>query len=177
MAVEKWKTSNFSVYYEVSTHGRVRSWKPIRNYAKSPIKPRLLKPTVDKDGYHKIVLFKNKKRFDFRVAVLVAETYISKRPKGCVLRHLDGSKTNDYVRNLKWGTPQENSDDTLLHGTRIKGNQVNTCKLNNKKVQLILNSNSGHSELAKKYRVSPGAIWHIRANKTWKHINRRVNNG
>jgi hypothetical protein len=158
--------------YEVSDRGRVRSWRPLRNFAKPPTEPRLLKRARDKDGYWKVVLYRNKVSKDFRVATLVAEAWHGARPLGNVVRHLDGSKDNDTVENLAWGTPAQNSADSRVHGTWNHGRKVNTAKLSENDVGYVLTSASGNTELARELGVTPGAIWHIRAGRSWKHIQR-----
>jgi len=56
---------------------------------------------------------------------LVLETFIGKRPKGMVCRHLDGNSCNNKLSNLKWGTQKENIADAFKHGrlNSMKGNK------------------------------------------------------
>lgn len=169
---EEWRDVSWAEGYEVSSYGRVASWKPYRNMAKPPKTRRLLTLSVDKDGYQKTTLFQGKTRKTFRVCRLVATAWHGEPPEGFVVRHLDGSKTNDTPSNLAWGTPQENSDDMLNHGTRVVGNAVNTSRLTEADVRLILKSDRGHSDLAREFNVTPCAIWHIRDGRTWKHVER-----
>lgn len=158
--------------YEVSNDGMVRSWRPERNFGKRPLAPRLLCANRDADGYTKAVLYINGKRHDKRVATLVAEAFVGPRPDGMVVRHVDGDRSNDRAGNLLWGTPKENSEDAKRHGTWVHGTKVNTAKLTEADVVAILKSREPHAALAKRYGVSPCAIWHIRAGRTWKHVSR-----
>jgi hypothetical protein len=166
-----WKKIPWATDYEVSSNGKVASWKPIRNFAKKPTEKRFLKPSKDKDGYFRVVIRdnNNKKRY-LRVCRLVAEVWHGVPPKGFVVRHLDGNNQNDNIENLKWGTPKENSQDAIKHGTVRKGSSINTSKLNEYQVIEALQSNESHSFLARKFNVTPGAIWHIRQRRTWKHV-------
>lgn len=166
---EVWRRIHNAPNYEVSNLGRVRSHLPYRNNDTSKL-PHLLKPSKDKDGYKKVILRIDGKRKDFRIAVLVAEAWHGPRPEGQIVRHLDGSKANDIPKNLKWGTPKENSYDAKQHGTYVHGARVQTCKLKENDVKTIKRSTESHAELAKKFNVSIGAIWHIRAGRTWKHV-------
>jgi hypothetical protein len=167
---EEWRPIQGFDGYEVSNRGRVRSWKPERNYAPEPTSPRILRCRADKNGYNTVVLLRNLKRHYRRVATLVAEVWIGSRPSGCFVLHTDGSKTNDTPENLRWGTPAENSADAIKHGTLRRGTAVQTCKLTADKVRFIKSSNLSHSELARQFGVTPSAIWHIRDGRTWKHV-------
>jgi len=170
---EEWRPVLQASGYEVSSRGRVASWLPERNKAKAPMERRILKLYSDKDGYHKAVLRAENKRVDVRVATLVCEAWHGARPFGMVVRHLDGSKTNNTPENLIWGTPKENSADSLLHGTRVDGSNINTSKLSEEQARFVLTSPLGHSELARLFNVTPCAIWHVRAGRSWKKLHRK----
>lgn len=171
--MEEWRPIKGEPGYEVSSFGRVRSWKPLRNFAPAPSEPRVLKSGTDKDGYQRVCLYQHGvSRNEFRVCALVYEAWHGPRPSGAVVRHLDGVNTNDHRDNLAWGTPKQNSMDSQKHGTWVHGPRVNTAKLTEADVREILASDLGHSELARRYGVTPGAIWHIRDNRTWKHVER-----
>lgn len=167
---EEWRPVVFTPGYEVSDQGRVSSWLPARNFAKPPTDRRVLKPNKDKDGYHKVVFYIDGHRHTARVATLVCEAWHGPRPTLAVVRHLDGGKTTDTPDNLVWGTPLENSADTLRHGTRKMGSDINTSRLTESQAQEALSSKLGHSELARKFAVTPCAIWHIRAGRSWKKL-------
>jgi hypothetical protein len=169
-AIEEWRTIPEAPGYEVSSFGRVCSWLPLRNFAKPPTERRMLKPKIDKDGYLSVVIRNSGNRLHRRVATLVAEAWHGMRPDGLLVRHLDGSKDNNIPSNLMWGTPQDNSDDAKKHGTIIKGGQVNTSRFTPEIVKFIRSSQAGHSVLAREYGVTPSAIWHIRAGRTWQHV-------
>lgn len=53
------------------------------------------------------------------VHLLILEAFQGPRPEGTVTRHLDGDKTNNRLSNLRRGTPAENSQDAMRHGTHI----------------------------------------------------------
>ena len=170
-ANEVWKTVPMFDGYEVSNFGNVRSWLPIRNHAKPPIEPRQLKIKIDKDGYKTVVLYNCGIRNPFRVAVLVCACFHGEKPSNKhVVRHLDGSRNNDVVENLLWGTPKDNSHDMLLHGTRIHGEKVSTAKLLEKDVLAIRSSKLSCTMLAKMYPVTISMISKIKRKDNWKHI-------
>ena len=170
MMSEEWRTISHAEGYEVSSFGRIGSWLPRRNYAPETTERRILKLSVDKDGYARTTLYiKGNPRF-FRVCRLVAEAWHGSPEEGQVVRHLDGSRDNDIPSNLRWGTPKENSADSKKHGTARRGEDINTCKLSEEAVIEILKSDKGPSELARQYGVTPGAISHIRKGRSWNHV-------
>jgi hypothetical protein len=170
MTNEDWRPVKGTPGYEISSLGRVGSWLPQRNHAPKPTIRRILSSSTDKDGYKKVVLHVQGKKIYKRVCRLVAEAWHENPQSFPEVRHLDGINTNDFPHNLAWGTSQQNAEDRINHGTQLKGSQINTSKLTEDIVREIKKSKEGHSALARKYGTTPGAIWHIRAGKTWKDV-------
>jgi hypothetical protein len=113
--IEAWlPIAGFGGVYEVSNLGRVRS-------------PRgVLKATPASTGYPTAMLYLDGVRHPRTVHSLVLEAFIGARPEGAVARHLDGSRANNHVDNLQWGTPRENVLDTIRHG-RHRGASKTHC--------------------------------------------------
>jgi hypothetical protein len=133
--------------YEVSDAGQVRIAYPDRLDV-------LLKPEVNRGGYHRVRLCRDDgKRIWYRVHLLVLETFVGPRPTtrhhGA---HLSGDKSNNRLDNLGWKTPVENAADKKLHGTAT-GGRAGVLKL---PVKAILNRKAkGHSmsKIAKDLKV------------------------
>ena len=98
---EKWKKIKNYPYYSISNLGRIHSL----------IKNRILKPSIDKQGYLHIGLYSNNKRKFFLVHRLVAEHFLSS--KSLEVNHRDGNKNNNTVKNLEWVTPKQNIANKL----------------------------------------------------------------
>lgn len=47
---------------------------------------------------------------------LVLEAFVGPCPDGMKALHADGNKTNNNVKNLRWGTSAENNLDIVKHG-------------------------------------------------------------
>lgn len=71
-----------------------------------------LKYFIDKDGYYKVGLCINKKKYNRFVHRLVAITYIDNPNNLPTVDHIDGNRTNNSVENLRWATYSENSRNT-----------------------------------------------------------------
>jgi len=103
---------------------------------------------------------------------IVSSLFIGERPKGMVIRHLDGNKNNNKVENLKYGYPSENILDTIKHGS-LKGIKNGRSKLDNRDVGIIkklFKEKVPLSSIARAFDVSVTAINLIHKNKSWTHI-------
>ncbi|WP_052488040.1 NUMOD4 motif-containing HNH endonuclease [Gordoniibacillus kamchatkensis] len=99
--MEEWKwIEGYKGHYEVSNHGRVRSWKSDG--------ARMLKPGSDKDGYPMVTISLNGKRKAKKVHRLVAEAFIPNPSELPQVNHKDGKKQNSRADNLEWSTRSEN---------------------------------------------------------------------
>jgi hypothetical protein len=134
--------------------------------------PIVLGGGLDKNGYVQFVLIDDsKQRWNVRRSAFVCKAFHGPRPPGMVVRHLDGSKTNDVPENLAWGTPRQNSMDKIEHGTLNRGETVGTSKLKDADVLWIrANLHLTNEEMAGMFGVCPMAIRHVRLNKTWRHL-------
>jgi len=104
---------------------------------------------------------------------VVMLAFVGPRPKGNVCRHLDGNPHNNSLSNLCYGTPQENVEDSVRHGTFVRGEKSPSAKLTNDSVRSIrIESAAGATldALAAKYKVDRNAIWLAVKRKTWKHV-------
>ena len=159
--MEIWKDAvGFEGYYEVSNQGNVR--RIGRN--------KLLAKTRDKDGYIVHCFSVNNKRYNVMAHKLVIEAFTGPCPIGQVTRHRDGSRNNNNITNLHYGTPAENSADMVQQGTQTKGSASHLAKLTEQDVLAIRTSSLSQIELAEFYGVSQGNISQILSRTTWRHI-------
>ena len=80
--------------YQISDLGRVRSTK----YKK----PRILKTATSTAGYPTVRLYENNVGRTWFVHRLVMLAFIGECPDGMCVLHLDGSRTNTELSNLKY---------------------------------------------------------------------------
>lgn len=135
MTNENWKPiSGYEGFYEVSDLGRVRSLDRIiadKSGKKKHLKGRILKPGLNRRGSAKVrplvVLTKDNIQKSAFVHVLVAETFIGKRPDGKECCHKNDISTDNRLCNLYWGTRSENLQDAIRNGLRLQVNAT-ACK-------------------------------------------------
>ena len=106
--------------YRVGSFGTVwSSWKR----GKCGYGWKQLKPSKHKQGYLYVDLYKEGVKSRFLVHTLVLTSFVGPCPLGMECRHLDRNVANNHDWNLKWGTPTENQQDRVLHGTSNRGEQ------------------------------------------------------
>lgn len=99
MSQEKWKSvQSYNGKYLISSQGRI----------KSLYKKRLLRPHVGKDGYVRIVLWKEGKQTIAYIHRLVASAFVPNPHNFQEINHIDGNKQNNSPQNLEWVTRSEN---------------------------------------------------------------------
>lgn len=104
---EVWKDIyGYEGLYQVSNLGRVKSFYA-RNGRLSN-QSRTLKPKLDRYGYLKLTLCKNKNYKYVTIHRLVATSFIDNPENKSEVNHKDGNKLNNCVENLEWLTGLEN---------------------------------------------------------------------
>ena len=104
--------------YAVTNTGSVWSYPKNTN---GNNKGKWLKQSVDKNGYTYFTLFKGKKSKKHKAHRLVAQAFIPNRDNKSQVNHIDGDKTNNFIENLEWCSPNENTKHAI---------QNNLIKLN-----------------------------------------------
>jgi hypothetical protein len=77
------------------------------------------------------------------------------------------------LSNLRWGTPKQNADDKLRHGTHLLGDDHHRSKLDSSDVLRIrgwINSKFSVRAIASVFGVSQSTIFAIKCGRTWKHV-------
>lgn len=132
-----------------------------------------VKPGTDRDGYQTVCLCHDGHKRTVKIHSLVLTVFVGPCPDGMVCRHLDGIRTNNHVSNLAWGTPCENSQDMILHGTSNKGGRHGMVKLTDADVlDIRARAASGESQtaIAKDFLVTQSNVSLIVRRRKWKHI-------
>ncbi len=187
--MEKWKAVvGYESRYEVSNRGRLRT---IGRWAKHPLSKnglrwwpsRELKATLINAGYMQIGLYKEGSKIQNQHLVhhLVLGAFRGPRPsKNHVGMHLDDTPTNNRLKNLRWGTYKENTQDMFAKGRNNKvfatGENTSSAKLTNKQVRGIdkrLKAGKLVKDIAAEYSVSSTTISHIKSGRYWSEVTGR----
>lgn len=123
MSTEEWRPVVGLPGYEASSLGRIRSW-----LARKP-EPRILTLSMSLKGYQVVNTKSPTGTWRVRtVHSLVLMAFRGPRPESASdVRHLNGVRTDNRIRNLKWGTSLENAADTRRHVTHRNARKTH-CK-------------------------------------------------
>lgn len=125
---EIWKPIfGYEGFYEISNCGRVRSLDReivFKNGNKRKYIGKILKQKYH-NGYAMVNLNKNKKCEVVYVHQLVAKHFIGNIPKGMIVKHKDGIKSNNNVFNLEYVSSVENN----IHANQLGLHENNTSDL------------------------------------------------
>ena len=168
---EIWKDVKDFSMYQISNKGQIRSWKGWEY--------QILKPAIGSAGYFQLMLFKDKKGFNKCIHRLVLDAFIGKCPKNHIANHKDGNKRNNFYNNLEWVTSSQNVQHAIDTGLfkplwpKLRGERSSYAKLKDGEVWLIkklLWHGFSQPKIAKMFKMSRGAIVHIKAGRSWSHI-------
>lgn len=127
MSAERWLPIPGYPGYEASDFGRVRSL--LRGRA------RILAHRFTSQGYVQYMLRdplrpghrRRQRRLRF-AHQLVLESFVGPRPQGLITRHLNGSRDDNRLINLAYGTHAENAQDRVLHGRDYNQNKTHCAQ-------------------------------------------------
>lgn len=120
-------------------------------------------------GYRAIPVGGSKKIYVHRT---VCALFNGPPPPGHQCRHLDGDINNNSSANLAWGTPSENSRDTIRHGNTCTGEKNGMAKLTTEKVNALrkMREEQGtpYYKLAKLFSVSTMTAFRAATKRSFK---------
>ena len=120
-------------------------------------------------GYNRVSLQVGKYKYKtFLIHRLVAEAYIPNPDNKPFVNHIDGNKQNNCVENLEWVTQQENAMHAYKHNLidipKPRNGMANgNAKFSDAVIREIIESNMKQKDICKKYGISRGYIWKLRA--------------
>lgn len=173
---ETWKPvqiGSLGEFYEVSDHGRVRSWKRPGKGRYRREAPHVLALHLDHNGYCCVGLYEHGKHYCWKVHEVVLRTFAGPRPsQQHEASHLNGNRADPRLENLLWETTTKNACRKREHGTMPIGERAYHARLTASAVLEIRAGNGrGHAAaMARKYGVSHNAISKVLRRQTWTHI-------
>lgn len=128
---------------------------------------RELSTQKDKNGYKRV----SSGRIRKAIHQLMATVFLPPpQPGQNEVRHLDGNNQNNSIKNLAWGTRQDNAQDMARHGT-VRGEGNPRAILTEAEVIYIrTHRRLGNKKLAETFGVSIGTIKAILEGRNWKHV-------
>lgn len=103
-------------------------------------------------------------------SVFMLEAWVGPRPEGMEACHNNGNCRDDSLKNLRWDTTVGNKADMVAHGTRLRGENINTAKLTEADVREIRRIGPPLRQHAERHHVTEALICAILKRKVWKHV-------
>jgi len=134
---------------------------------------------IHTNGYPVVSLWRNNKQYRRYVHRLVARAFLGVIPEGMHVAHMDGTKNNNRLSNLRVVTCAENNSHMIEHGTRIQGVDKHNAKLTPKAVKAIRRwSEDGHSQpkicdlLMRTFGVDVArtTVQQVVEGRSWSHV-------
>lgn len=171
---EEWRDIEGFPDYQVSSFGRVRSFKKARG--KNPY--RILSGTLSRGGYLGVSLHSNNGEKSVAIHRLVAETFLP-NPEGkeCV-DHINNLKFDNRAVNLRWATRSENTCYAILTGAKKEscGCEHYESRFTAEQIRWIRENykpndrNYGAAALARKFGISITSMGCIIHRKTYRDV-------
>lgn len=141
---------HYGGFYEVSDLGRVRSVGRVveRKYSNGTKRfqhrnGRILRTAPVGRGYLAVSLYRDdiqKKRTVHQLVLLA----FAGPPDGLITRHLNGDRTDNRLKNLKYGTGSENLSDSVRHGTHPMARKTRCAQNHEYTPENTYRSQDGH---------------------------------
>ncbi len=157
----QWLPTHESENYLVSDSGDL--WIISRN--------RAVRLSHEYNGYAVAIGWVRGRRKKFRMNRLVARTFIGDSP--LQVAHVDGVRTNNTLGNLWYATAQENTNDRMLNGIVLRGEQNPFSKLSEPQVLAIVDlrkAGMAYKAIASIYGINPGTAKRICVGDTWSSV-------
>ena len=178
--IEIWKAIPDFPGYEVSDHGRVRSfWKRVGVTGKRATEfvlsgqPVRVLSLICVNGYFRVTLYKDGAGTISIIHNLVLNVFGGPCPPEMEACHNDGNRGNNRFKNLRWDTKKRNQADRLKHGTDANGEKSVLAKLTTDqviKIREMANKRFTYSHIASLFPISIWTVGEIVRRRTWKLI-------
>ena len=161
--MEQWRPIPDFPGYDVSNHGRVRSYfRAIGNRSSgggmgwqiADTPQRVLRPSVGKTGYCHVNLCRDGEQHGAKVHKLVLSAFAGAPLPGFECAHNNSNPSDNRLSNLRYDTPWGNAQDQRLRDGEPP--EIWVPKLRQERAE-----GASLKELATKYHYAPGTIWSI----------------
>ena len=162
------ETKRFDYYF--SDYGRIKSVHKITKVE------RILRGSKNGGFSCLYIRFRDSKSKVIMTHIFVAENFIGKNPftEPASVIHINGDKTNNHFKNLKWATKKE-SFQKMINAEGFDRNIWTTrAKLTESKVRMLKkflkNGKTKKTILAKQFGITTMQINRIERGENWAHV-------
>lgn len=172
---EIWKPIEGFPDYDVSSLGRVRSWRAYRGIGRRAT-PRIIGdiPAFTKSGRPKTTTnylrSPSGEAEAFATHRLVLAAFVGPCPEGMEGCHWDGNPFNNRLDNLRWDTRKANIADARRHGTHSSVTRSPLTAADVLEIRAAPSKWGVLTRLGRRFGVGASAILKIRRRQAWKHV-------
>ena len=125
---EEWRpVVGWEGMYEVSSFGEVRSKSRVMKTKSGQVRKKTGKTLagyVDVNGYRFVTLYRGGSYQRKAIHRMIAESFIDNPKDLPWVLHRDDNPRHNKLDNLRWGTPSENTRDSIRNGTHGKASRT-----------------------------------------------------
>lgn len=132
-----------------------------------------LNPYLGHGGYIYVSVSTGKGQRSIPVHVMLLDAFVGPRPEQMEIRHLDGNPKNNNLKNLAYGTVEQNANDRILHGTQPRGSSHPRAKLDDASVitmRKMHNEGSSIAAIAREFKIGESTARDIITRRKWQHV-------
>lgn len=160
--VERWRKVSFAPTYSVSDHGRVTGKGG-----------KLLSLTPNRFGYVRVCMVMGQQRKSVSVHALVLHAFLSPRPEGMVIDHINGDKADNRLANLRYLTSAENTKAAKRLGLNAFGVRHGSSKLTPDavlEIRALRAAGVVQRKIAKRFGISQTHVRDVISGRNWSHV-------
>ena len=175
---EQWKVIKLGIKFE-RTHYAVSNIGRIASFKGSLDNKKVLKGTRV-NGYAALKLKIKDKDIQCYVHKLVAENFLKKKSRNqTFVIHLDYSKLNNKMSNLRWASREElnkhQQKSPIVKAyqakRRLKGHKLTAAKVRDIKQKIFSDTRKVRlKDIATKFGISEMQLYRIKSGKNWSHV-------
>ena len=110
--IEEWKViDGYNNNYSISNKGNIKNNNT----------ERILKQTINRDGYHRLSLYVDRKQKTVEIHRLVAIAFIPNPENKPCVDHINNNTSDNNINNLRWATHKENNYNQKLSKANTSG--------------------------------------------------------